>query len=221
MDKTEYHTEYYRDRLGRGLCSKCGRPREQESATQCNACIEKGKSRWHKRTERLRALGLCTKCGGERDREDRAYCASCRAKTNERVRLHRLKYPQRRQPTYSRYKYPSGLCRSCGKAQEVGCVCLACWFKRKATTATGTTADAGAVEKLLNRQKHRCPYSGRRLFPGINASIDHIVPLSEGGGRSLDNVQWLDTSVNVAKNSLSEKEFLALVADIYHTSCNP
>jgi 5-methylcytosine-specific restriction endonuclease McrA len=60
-----------------------------------------------------------------------------------------------------------------------------------------------------------CPYSGRKLEVGRNLSLDHRIAKSNGGTNDLDNLQWVDRYVNLAKHDMSENDFLALVKDIY------
>lgn len=60
-------------------------------------------------------------------------------------------------------------------------------------------------------------YSGRRLVPGQNASLDHLVPRSRGGTDTLENLQWVDLKVNLMKTDLMHDEFLALCAQICAT----
>jgi len=68
---------------------------------------------------------------------------------------------------------------------------------------------------LLDKQNRRCPYSGRLLLIGDNASIDHKIPLDRGGTNDLTNLQWVDYHVNIMKWYRTDEEFLA---DLYQIS---
>lgn len=59
-------------------------------------------------------------------------------------------------------------------------------------------------------QGGKCAYTGRELVPGTNASLDHKIPKALGGTNDLENLQWVETNVNRAKNALAEDEFLSM-----------
>lgn len=54
------------------------------------------------------------------------------------------------------------------------------------------------------------------MTPGINMSLDHILPKSlyPEGFRELDNLVWVDKSCNIAKNNLLPVDFLSLCEDV-------
>lgn len=68
----------------------------------------------------------------------------------------------------------------------------------------------------LEKQNHECVYTARALVAGKNLSLDHILPKSvwPDGLRDLDNLVWVDKSVNIAKNSLLPQNFLELCEDV-------
>lgn len=67
----------------------------------------------------------------------------------------------------------------------------------------GITAEM--LASLWKRQRGRCALSGRKL--GRDAHLDHIVPVSQGGGGSIDNLRWTDPWVNVARQDLADADF--------------
>ncbi len=67
---------------------------------------------------------------------------------------------------------------------------------------------------LLEKQTWRCIYSGEELVPGVNASLDHRVPLSREGTRTLENVQWVSLKINRMKADLLEEEFIAACCSV-------
>jgi 5-methylcytosine-specific restriction endonuclease McrA len=58
-----------------------------------------------------------------------------------------------------------------------------------------------------NRQGFRCNLTGVPLTPDT-ASIDHIIPLSKGGSHTKANAQIILNSVNQAKGSMTQSEFV-------------
>lgn len=62
---------------------------------------------------------------------------------------------------------------------------------------------------LAHRQKLLCPYSGHKLTRDT-LSLDHIIPLSQGGKNVLSNVQLVHKWVNVMKWDMSSEDFLAM-----------
>lgn len=66
---------------------------------------------------------------------------------------------------------------------------------------------------LLNRQSFKCALSGRDLTPE-NCRVDHIMPVSRGGGNIMSNLQLLTAEANKAKHNLTDGEFIALCVDV-------
>lgn len=62
---------------------------------------------------------------------------------------------------------------------------------------------------LAKRQKCRCALTGDKLTRD-NISVDHIVSLSKGGSNVVENLRLVTYDVNIAKNSLSDFEFLMI-----------
>lgn len=156
-------------------------------------------------------------CGGDREpeRQERQLCQRCADEHGDRVRSRFRKLAS------------AGRCRQCGSADVVTPeankkqMCLTCWFKQAAANNLGSTTRWQDIADKWYAQGGICPYTGRRLTLGLDASLDHIVPKSVGGTNDTDNLQWVHLSVNRAKSALSEAEFLQLVADIYATRISP
>ena len=73
---------------------------------------------------------------------------------------------------------------------------------------------APILEELWKKQKGRCAYTGEKLYPGKNASIDHIRPISKGGISSKKNLQWVTKKVNDMKRNFTHREFISLCKKI-------
>jgi len=63
----------------------------------------------------------------------------------------------------------------------------------------------GIIEQLGDPEK--CHISGA-LITWKEASPDHVVPLSRGGARTLDNVKWAHRDCNMMKHGLPMEEFM-------------
>jgi len=98
--------------------------------------------------------------------------------------------------------------------------CFKHWCVQIAAQRLGaaTIEIAAFLQELLERQNYLCPYTGKKLVPGLNCSLDHILPVvryPELAG-DIDNVEWVDLSVNCMKGSMTKEEFLGfcrLIAD--------
>jgi 5-methylcytosine-specific restriction endonuclease McrA len=71
------------------------------------------------------------------------------------------------------------------------------------------------LDDKFDKQTGICPYTGRHLILGKDASLDHIVPSSKGGTNDLENLQWVFHKANEMKWNYSEEEFLGLVREIF------
>jgi len=106
------------------------------------------------------------------------------------------------------------LCLKCGKPSAVrdrDCLCEDCWFKAIAKNRTGSPKNWLLIKTILQNQNYRCAYTGKELVIGQNASLDHIIPIAQGGDNSLENLQWTDCQINIMKNNMSHQEFISTI----------
>ena len=75
------------------------------------------------------------------------------------------------------------------------------------STKLHSEVDAVALKHLIEMQGYKCALTGVKLTPKT-AELDHKTPLSEGGTNDLDNLQWVERSVNRAKGTLTNEEFI-------------
>lgn len=78
---------------------------------------------------------------------------------------------------------------------------------------------------LLEHQGHRCALTGELLTPD-NAEVDHIQPIAGGGTNTMENVQIVVASVNRAKGTMAQEEFVGMCQRVArHTArqgdCHP
>lgn len=59
----------------------------------------------------------------------------------------------------------------------------------------------------LERQDYKCAYCGCGLTL-IDSTLDHVIPLSEGGRTYIDNLVSACGPCNIAKGSMPVKEFM-------------
>lgn len=66
---------------------------------------------------------------------------------------------------------------------------------------------------IAKKQNCRCALTGRRLT-NENISPDHIICLSHGGKTEVNNIRLVTKESNVARNCLSDTEFIQLCMDV-------
>lgn len=94
--------------------------------------------------------------------------------------------------------------------------CEECWFRGCSRRATGSEVNWVSVKALLESQDYKCIYTGEPIIPGINASIDHLIPKSRGGPLTLENIQWTTIKTNLFKYNLTALELLSLAKFNYN-----
>lgn len=85
--------------------------------------------------------------------------------------------------------------------------CLAAWHRyraRQRNVHDGTVTAATIVDKRLE-YGGICPYCNGRIKKG---HLDHIVPLTNGGMHSLDNLVWACAECNMRKTNTSLLKFM-------------
>jgi 5-methylcytosine-specific restriction endonuclease McrA len=73
--------------------------------------------------------------------------------------------------------------------------------------------NTATVLQLLEWQNYRCALTGRPLTPET-ASLDHIVPVRDGGPHVIENVQVLHKDINRAKSTLAHEQFIQLCREV-------
>lgn len=109
----------------------------------------------------------------------------------------------------------SGTCYHCSEPPVTGTVswCEKHWLVQLACrSGLRGRGSSRKILDLLIAQNYTCPYTGRKLVIGVNASIDHINPRSLFPNKvgDLSNLEWVDVDVNRAKGTLSKVEFIVM-----------
>lgn len=169
----------------------------------CDKCLSR---RANNRKQRI-ALGMCEACS-EPAVSGKLRCPKHLQGACDRAKLHQ------------EHRVREGLCVEYhgGPPPHAthGVRCEMCWFSLIGRSAFDVKsrpsgrALAPALRDLFYAQGGKCAYTGRELVPGTNASLDHKIPKALGGTNDLENLQWVETNVNRAKNALAEDEFLSM-----------
>jgi hypothetical protein len=63
---------------------------------------------------------------------------------------------------------------------------------------------------ILEKQDFKCPYTGLKLVPGENASLDHIKPVSKFPELAceISNVEWVHKKINWMKMDWDKQDFI-------------
>lgn len=164
------------------------------------------------RREKAKAAGLCLICHKNSAQDGLTRCAQCKPRVQQYTRNVRDK------------RLSKGLCIDCGKAKPIDAMlqkplyrlCQTCYFKRVAKDRLGTKKLWQAVRDKLVAQQYRCAYTGVELVLAVNASLDHIQPISKYPHLKQDssNVEWVCKEVNEMKRDRSPDEFLDLIERI-------
>lgn len=109
----------------------------------------------------------------------------------------------------------AGLCIYCTGYAENGDVCGNHWFVRLAKRLLGkpTTANGELLKSTFVASKALCAYTGVELTFKTACAV-HRVPVSRGGTRTADNVEWVTAEVGRMKGELLPGEFRALCAAV-------
>jgi len=115
----------------------------------------------------------------------------------------------------------AGICQSCVLPTEFGTqTCSTHWFANRVTQRLGLGGDTigrgQALKAILEKQNYLCAYTGKKLVPGVNASVDHIQCKAKHPELVGDtnNIAWVDFQINRMKNDMDRDEFLETCAVI-------
>lgn len=135
--------------------------------------------------------GECSRCRKPLSSPKHKRCDDCR------------EYERKRNRRRYRQRYEAGTCRSCGAPDPVTpppcAICLPCWAKKMSRKHFHTNRFGANVIKMLKYQEYKCAISGEALVPGLNASLDHIIPRAKGGPNTIENMQIVTREYNSRK----------------------
>lgn len=106
-------------------------------------------------------------------------------------------------------------CRYCKSLRLRGSIyCLFHFVRNLANTHSIPKENTNDLVSKLYLQEFRCFYTGILLLPGINTSLDHVIPKTKNGTNDLTNLVWVDSSVNRMKSNIDLDEFLTRYSNI-------
>lgn len=153
--------------------------------SRCSSCLER-KRKWE--LDR-KAAGKCCDCGKLSDRKTR--CLACCRKAKARMK-------------------GRGRCQSCGgEKHNPRSLCERCVIKNIAKKGLQDRGRWMELKELYDSQNGCCAVTGRPIKLGTgDASLDHIIPTSRGGGNEMDNLRWVHITVNRMKSNMLDSEFM-------------
>jgi hypothetical protein len=185
-------------------CKFCSKPVLQRTVWQA-FCGRKCRDQWRRNPTARTGIKNCLVCNSEFTPTvtfNQMYCSEkCRKVGYSKV--------------VSKYRSKNkskSLCTNCSrqKMETSAYLCETHWF-RKIAKSNGIVNGGDAVKKLIEDQNYICPYTGKRLVLGLNASIDHKNPRSRfpDTWNRIENIEWVDIYVNSAKREMTKEEFIS------------
>lgn len=229
-----WHTVRHREAnrpVRSALCTECGGPiaHNLETGRPRRYCSERCKQRVSNRAQNRRRLPApkqvaraCERCGATFGplRRDQVYCSPrCRINAGQARRYHGA--PLRQGVQFDRQ------CVECGSAfvalKDNAKWCSAiCRIRTRGRDESrrrtpGSGASLYADREIFERDKWRCHLCGKKVDPKadrrspLGATIDHLVPLSEGGRDDAANVATAHLKCNRDKGVRAMNEQLRLI----------
>lgn len=185
-------------RRAAGLCGRCGELSPNHHT--CEACKQKARELAAAYRQRKRDEGICIKCGTNPVEPPHVKCNKC------------LAY----QKKLWHHKIAEGAsinkCARCRSDRIEGHrYCEVCYLKHIAAKRLGAAARWQEIQSLFQQQDGKCSYSGLSIRLGVDADLDHRVPVSKGGTNEIENLQWVHDMANTMKWHYTEDEFLNMV----------
>jgi len=94
------------------------------------------------------------------------------------------------------------------------------WNKKMISLGSDDRISQSDLFDLLERQGYRCALTGEVLTPD-DCDLDHIVPVSDGGSHTIDNVQFVCQRANRSKGTMSNDEFIGMCKQVAKTAKRP
>jgi 5-methylcytosine-specific restriction endonuclease McrA len=163
----------------------------------------------------------CRDCSLPKPRKDfysmtsgrpRMPCKECRRTTRKPLTSEQREQYRTYIKSWKGARLANGWCIRCKQKAVTNILCLYHWFQGIGNPYGLQTKNGGTalLQSIWDEQCGLCAVTGEPLIPGVNASLDHIVPRSKGGLSVRGNLRWVLLEVNTAKHDMSDEEFVAL-----------
>jgi 5-methylcytosine-specific restriction endonuclease McrA len=199
------------------LCNRCGLEAAFGVAPYaCLSCCKEASRQYrvkhpdsikrHNKERKSKAIrGLCikTKSCTNPVSQTSMYCEEHRSQKITLRKTGHIKNKQRK------HKLGQCLLPSCSiSALSHSSWCLEHWLKKayihKQYRFCVTYSE---LRKLWDSQEGKCAITGESIIPGVNATLDHIVPLSRKGQKTINNLRFISKELNKLKDDMTESEF--------------
>jgi 5-methylcytosine-specific restriction endonuclease McrA len=197
-DKKARNRNYMRERRKKakatGMCPQHINNKIVEEFSSCQECIDKNQQKYIT----AKMANVCLNHPLRPSSPGSVLCDECLNTNAERKRNNIIKAKL------------NGMCiHHPTRKAEIGSFCEECWFRDISSNALNTSWKE--IRQLLIDQNFLCIYTGEKLIPGHNASLDHIIPRAKGGECRLFNVQWVTEAVNCSKHDIMPDRFLQII----------
>lgn len=118
---------------------------------------------------------------------------------------------------WRKQQFQKGLCKVCKEPHLPNQkTCYKHYLSDMARKHLGSTKYWEDLDELFKKQDGKCAISGIPLQIGVNASIDHIKPLSKHPEtkNQLTNLQWVESNINRMKLDMEFEDFINLISII-------
>lgn len=163
---------------------------QKRTCAKCNQEFELSENNFYKRSNRPK-------------KPFDSYCKKCRLIIGKK---------------YYQKSIDAGKCPYCSKKSLEHTVhCFVCYFKNLSYKTFGNSKSWVKIAEVVYKQNYICPYTGDKLIPGLNMSLDHIIP-HKGNKRlkaDINNLQFVRYEINMAKHKMSHDEFIKMCKKVY------
>ena len=176
------------------ICIYCSKPTETDIQI-CNVCKGRKDKNLKEKRKNREIGGFCNKCGKNKKMDDGKLCSEC-FELRSKYRKERIK---------------NNICTRCKcKSMQYAKQCFKHWLMQMSDKKT-ISENWKILKEIWETQNNGvCALTGEQLIPGINASIDHIIPVSQGGGGEKENLRWISLDINKFLEVKSDQDFFSL-----------